>query len=38
MVAHLGRTGNAIEVRVEPEPTNPVDARAIAFQCKVDST
>ena len=38
MVAHLRRTGNAVEVRVEPEPTNPVDARAIAFQCKVDAT
>ena len=35
---HLRCTGNAFEVRVEPEPTNPVDARAIAFQCKVDAT
>ena len=31
------REGEAVPVRLTKEPHNPVDARAIAFECKVDS-
>ena len=34
--AQLRREGNNIEVKVEPEPTNPFDAKAIQVICKVD--
>ena len=36
-VAQVRREGGNVEVRIEPEPTNPVDAKAIAFQCKLNN-
>ena len=30
------KQGHNIEVCLKPEPTNPVDARAIAFSCELD--
>ena len=30
--------GEAVTVRILPEPTNPYDSNAIAFQCKVDDS
>ena len=32
------REGEAVPVRLTKEPHNPVDAHAIAFECKLDST
>ena len=37
-VALVRRQGGNVAVRLEPEPTNPVDSKAIAFQCKVNGT
>ena len=37
-VALVRRQGGNVAVRLEPEPTNPVDRKAIAFQCKVNGT
>lgn len=34
--AQLRREGTKVEVKVEPEPTNPFDAKAIQVKCKVD--
>lgn len=34
--AQLRREGNNVEVKVEPEPTNPFDAKAIQVKCKID--
>ena len=28
--------GGEVSVQLKPEPTNPKDAKAIAFECKVD--
>ncbi len=35
-VAQCRNRGQKVPCRVEPEPDNPVDSEAIAFQCKVD--
>ena len=32
--AHLHREGNDEDVKVEPEPTNPFDAKPIQIKCK----
>lgn len=32
---HLINNGEAVPVRITPEPENPIDARAIAFNCKL---
>ena len=35
LVAKIMKEGRTVPVRLQKEPQNPVDARAIAFQCKV---
>ena len=35
-VAQLRSQGANVEVKLEPEPSNPFDAKAIAFQCKLN--
>ena len=37
-VAQLRRGGNVVEAKLEPERTNPFDAKAIQIKCKVDGT
>ena len=36
-VSELLRQGKTVPVRMEAEPTNPYDAKAICFQCELDS-
>ena len=38
VLASVAQVRSNIEVRLEPEPTNHVDAKAIAFQCKLNDT
>ena len=34
-VAQLHRSGLDVEVKLSPEPSNPIDSKAIAFTCKI---
>ena len=36
LAAHLRRKGENVEIKVEPEPTNPFDAKATVVKYKVD--
>lgn len=36
LVAKKIKQGETVPVRVQKEPSNPVDSRAIAFECKVN--
>ena len=35
--AHLIDEGKTVPIRVRPEPDNPVDSKAIAFECNLES-
>ena len=36
LVSHILAKGEHVECAIKPEPDNPMDSRAIAFNCKLD--